>query len=227
MTVLIVEDTISHSLDIELILIDLGVIDIHKVTNPSDAIALINSIKFNMAFVDLYLKEENGWDILPELKKQGVYITIVTGYPTLQNIEETIKYNVDGFIKKPIAPEEIQFHVMNATNVQKIRSSSNLILEINNKLMNLKSIDLYYIETEGNYSTIFLKNGKEVVKKSLKKVIEYINCTDLIQVYRNVVINRYHITYIDFSLNKIETSFGKDFILGRSFKSEVKSIFIE
>ena len=226
MTVLIVEDTISHSLDLEIALIDLGIEDIHKVTNLSDAKNLIESTEIHIAFVDLHLREEKGGDILPALKKHGVYSIIVTGFPTLKNIQETVNYNVDGFIKKPISTEEIQFHVMNSKNVLNTRSSNNLVLEINNKLINLKSIDLHYIETEGNYTTIFLKHGKEVVKRSLKKVVGDIQCNDLIQVYRNVVINRSHITRVDFSTNKIQTSFGKVFILGRSFKPDIKNIFL-
>ncbi|MHA1380755.1 MAG: response regulator [Candidatus Helarchaeota archaeon] len=71
---------------------------------------LIKARDFDIYFLDLVLPGGNGIDlikIIKELEKKGVII-VITGYPNIPTLIDSIRLDAYDYIKKPINKEELK-----------------------------------------------------------------------------------------------------------------------
>lgn len=225
MNAIIIEDHKSHALDVEMILIDFGITNITKSFDLDDALIQINNTPPDIAVVDLFLNDKACFDLIPLLKSLDAYVIILTGFPSMVNMEKSIGLNVDGFLSKPVQEDELKFQFLNAQANKKISQKNHHFFNYENKILRVDYNEILYLEAEGNYTTIFLKSRKIVLKKSMKSLLLELNHKDILQVSRNTSLHKNQIIMVNFSDANIQTNFGKEFSLGRTFKKEVKTQF--
>jgi DNA-binding NtrC family response regulator len=83
--------------------------DVHTAQNGREAINLISQKKVDLVTLDLYMPGLSGIDVLKEIKKlqPDIEVMIITGYGTLSNAKEAIRYGAGDFISKPFNVADI------------------------------------------------------------------------------------------------------------------------
>ncbi|MCR4317073.1 MAG: sigma-54 dependent transcriptional regulator [Planctomycetes bacterium] len=119
MRILIVDDeanirkTLSYCLAAE----GHGVI---AVSNPADALAEARERRFDLAFIDLKLGEENGMDYIPALLASSPWmkVVVITAFASLETAVEAMKRGAYDYIAKPFTPDQVR---LLTSRVERIR----------------------------------------------------------------------------------------------------------
>jgi NtrC-family two-component system response regulator AlgB len=66
--------------------------------------------RFDIVFLDLWLKEESGLDALPEIlrRQPGIGVIVVTAYATYETAVEAMKLGAADYLPKPFTPEQVR-----------------------------------------------------------------------------------------------------------------------
>jgi DNA-binding NtrC family response regulator len=83
--------------------------EVHTASNGQEALRLIQDEEFDVVTLDLNMPGLSGIDVLKEIKKvkPNTEIIVITGYGTLANAQEAIRFGAGDFISKPFNVAEI------------------------------------------------------------------------------------------------------------------------
>src|SRR6185295_15284857 len=89
---------------------------------PEAAVAAVERAPFDLAFLDLRLRDANGLDLLPRLlaARPELQVIIVTAYATFDTAVEAVKRGAVDYLPKPFTPAQIQHAVERATSRREI-----------------------------------------------------------------------------------------------------------
>ena len=106
-SILVVDDEIGPRESLRLIL--KPIYEVHTAANGLEALQFINREKVDLVTLDLKMPGISGIDVLKEIKKlhADIEVVIITGYGTLANAVEAIRYGAVDFISKPFNVAEI------------------------------------------------------------------------------------------------------------------------
>lgn len=208
-------------------------------TQASEAKIYLEKNIVDAVFLDVEMPGMNGFELLESLEKRKFAVIITTAYheyaisaikaqcldflpkPTDEDaikicVEKIKKYKKEHFFIDYF--EEALFSKMNSKE-----NSKKITINTDGKVMFLSPDDIIYCESEGNYSTIFLENGKKIVLTIKLKQLEEKLTDDFFRIHNSYVIN----------LNKVQEYLKQDayVILTNQAKIPVsrqkKSIFLD
>jgi putative two-component system response regulator len=106
-SILVVDDEAGPRESLRMIL--KPIYDVHTACNGLDAINFIRRENVDLVTLDLKMPGLSGIDVLREIKKirNDIEVVIITGFGTLANAVEAIRYGVIDFISKPFNIVEI------------------------------------------------------------------------------------------------------------------------
>ena len=106
-SILIVDDEAGPRESLRMILKPMY--EVHTAENGQEAINFISQKKVDLVTLDLRMPGLSGIDVLKEIKKlqPDIEAIIVTGYGTLGNAQEAIRYGAGDFISKPFNVADI------------------------------------------------------------------------------------------------------------------------
>ena len=106
-TILIVDDEVGPRESLRMILKPMY--EVHTAENGQEAITFISQKKVDLVTLDLKMPGLSGIEVLQEIKKlqPDIEVMIVTGYGTLSNAQEAIRYGAADFISKPFNVADI------------------------------------------------------------------------------------------------------------------------
>ncbi len=106
-SILVVDDEVGPRESLRMIL--KPIYDVYTATNGQEALQFISREKIDLVTLDLKMPGISGIDVLREIKKlhADIEVVIVTGYGTLTNAVEAIRYGAVDFISKPFNVAEI------------------------------------------------------------------------------------------------------------------------
>ncbi|MDI6753003.1 MAG: response regulator [Thermodesulfobacteriota bacterium] len=135
-SILVVDDEIGPRESLRMILKPLY--RIHTAANGQEALKYINSEKIDLVTLDLKMPGIPGIDVLREIKKikNDIEVVIITGYGTLTNAIEAIRYGAVDFISKPFNTAEIISIVSKSVERRKLN------LKIKNLIKKIKDLSL-------------------------------------------------------------------------------------
>jgi DNA-binding NtrC family response regulator len=133
-SILIVDDEAGPRESLRMIL--KPVYKIYTAANGKEALALIQKENIDLVTLDLNLPGLSGIDVLKEIKKirSDVEVIIITGYGTLKNAQEVIRYGAGDFISKPFNVADI------ISIISKSFERRNYNLKINNLIQQIKGL---------------------------------------------------------------------------------------
>lgn len=182
--------------------------------SAQDAREFVATNRIDLAFLDIAMPRETGFDLLPALQKQNVMVIFTTAYD--QYALKAIKSNAVDYLLKPIDIAELKESVNKAvkwaelTQVQNASSKQEQLAE--NYASNAESkskltlphahgyhvIDLeniMYVEADSNYSIFHLRKGdKMVISKPLKEFERYLEEGNFMRIHKSIIINFRFIT---------------------------------
>jgi DNA-binding NtrC family response regulator len=106
-TILVVDDETGPRESLRMILKPLY--DVHTAADGQEALQFIGNENVDLVTLDLRMPGLSGIEVLREIKKRknDVEVIIITGYGTLANAQEAIRYGAVDFISKPFNVADI------------------------------------------------------------------------------------------------------------------------
>ncbi len=106
-SILIVDDELGPRESLRMILDP--IYDVHTVDNGQEALNFICREKVDLVTLDLKMPGLTGVDVLREIKnlRPDIDVIIITGYGSLNNAQEAIRFGAGDFISKPFNVADI------------------------------------------------------------------------------------------------------------------------
>ena len=165
----------------------------------------------DLVFIDIEMPHINGFDVLTATKNYKYKIIFTTAYN--QFAIKAFKFSAIDYLLKPIDFEELkeavnkisssENHTTFEENLQKLMfqlqkpKEKRIALPVNNSLQFFDFEDIIRIESESNYSHIFLIDKRKItLTKTLKEVEEKFLGQNFFRVHQSHLINLNHIDKI-------------------------------
>lgn len=195
--------------------------------------------KPNIVFLDIQMPHGNGFQLLEKFKEIFFDIIFVTSYD--QYAINAIKFSALDYLLKPIDVSELKIAIEKAEKKiekeNKIQLYENLLNNINpnnmdkkmairvkNNTLFIEMSKISHIEADGNYSNIFLIDGKKYyIAKTLKEIDEFTSeLRAFIRINKSVIINSALCTNYQRGENcSVTLNSGQVFEVSRRKKNEV------
>jgi len=180
-----------------------------EAASVKEAVSKINSLKPELLFLDINMDDGNGFDVVSRCAFKDFEIIFITGYDN--HAIKAIKMGALDYIIKPIDDQEfaeaiekvIASRTVKRNLQEQIDVSSAFYANQNDGRIVLKTLDTHYIvsaedivfcNSEGNYTTFYLKTDKITISKSLKKVEDLLSSNTFIKCHQSYLINRDYVS---------------------------------
>jgi DNA-binding LytR/AlgR family response regulator len=226
---LIVEDELLIAESISDILINAGCDKIRMVSSVEDAISEIETRKPQMILTDINLgREKTGIDLGSLLQTTYqipfIYITSHTSPEILGKAKHT---RPNAYIVKPFKTEDLIVAIELAlfNSIDKFTTDidlSELIVKEGRAMIRLDCNHITWLEADGNYTTINLKDHKRrVVRNSLAELTEQLSTSQFTRIHKSYVVNKKHV--IEIKANSLIID-HQELPIGRSYRQEAENI---
>ncbi len=174
-------------------------------TSATEALSGINYLKPDCVFLDIEMPEMNGFALLQNLSYRNFAVVVTTAYN--QYAIRAIKENALDYLLKPIDGDEIGQVIEKLKNLQSSQSYHNQFQEtlkalsrssaiktiqipVNGKILFVKTDDILYCESDGNYTKIILETTKELyVSKKLKELEELLPDNCFFRIHNSFIVH--------------------------------------
>lgn len=174
-------------------------------TNPFEALEYLRENTPDCLFLDIEMPTMDGFQFIQKLQNRDVAVVITTAYN--QYAIQALKNEAIDYLLKPIDADDLKetiakIHKHNAQHLTADRlekffleqnNKSNhkkITLNTDGKLMFLNNEDILYAESDGNYSTLFLSDGRKIVMtKKLKEVDQLLPGNTFFRIHNSYIIN--------------------------------------
>lgn len=189
-----------------------GIEVVQECSNGRNAITQINALKPDLVFLDVNLKDINGFQVLLHTQVSPKPMVI---YISAQHQHALKAFDFEGFdfLLKPFSEARFLKTLEKAREVFKTRSNvmhskireeifnSNstgneeknsicqLPIRIGNKTLLLKTSSIRYIIASGYYAEIYTRDKKHIIRESLGNLIETLNQGNFFRVHRSAIVN--------------------------------------
>ena len=160
-----------------------------EASNSAKALDLATQHEFDMAFIDIQLRQESGLELAQRLItycRNLIFVTAYDNYAVEAYQTEAIHY-----LLKPINPHLLQQAVerTTATNTV-IAKEDRLILPTKNGAIVLDQHEITHVEGDGNYSTFYTIDGKKyLVSKHLAYYVDLLNADLFFRIHQSYLVN--------------------------------------
>ncbi len=199
--ILILEDDPTSAFMLRQFLFELMYKDIHIFSDAKSGMEAIRLIKPDIIFLDILLKDGNGIDVLKfvDATKMQTHVIVIT--ENTKCINDVVRYSIIDFLIKPVSRVDLKMVIEKVEQhnllYNQIKASDNTVkghnlIEINSN----KEISFYNpqnvvcIEANGNYSQIFMIDGKkDTVTQNPGKLADKFSTDNFIRVSRKSIVN--------------------------------------
>lgn len=204
--ILIVEDNLSFSLELAILVNDIGYNVIGPVDNAKEALELIYGRKPDIILMDHEIKGDMmGIELGEKIQHLNIPILYITSFGDDEHYNRAKKSNMIGYLVKPIEKislrTALELSVQNAylksketgqekpaTNNQFL-SKECLFIKKNGTFHRLAIAAITYIMSNDNYSEIFTSDGGSFIARTpLSKLEEMLPAEDFMRTHRQYII---------------------------------------
>lgn len=177
-------------------------------SSPEKAIDFLSNTKIDCLFLDIEMPTMDGFQFLEKLPKKDFAVVITTAYD--EYAIKALKNQAVDYLLKPIDTDDLEQTLekikgFNKTatetgfteKIEEILLSFNqkfnqkkITITADGKLIFLEPSEISFIESDGNYSSIFLSNGKKIViTKKLKEVNTLLPEEHFFRIHNSYIVN--------------------------------------
>ncbi len=228
--VLIVEDELLIAETISDFLKKEGCKLIAIVESVEEAISYMDHNKVDFVLTDIALGEGlSGIDLGDVLNsKYKIPFIYITSHADKVTINKAKHTRPSAYILKPFKKEDLliamELGLYNATHVPSKQSESEeLIVKEGRALVKLFQENILWFESDGNYTTIYLKDDKRrVIRQSLSELSEQLSSTNFIRIHKSYLINKQHISEVKSNSVIIHQT---ELSVGRAYQQNLTGVF--
>ena len=173
--------------------------------NLAEAVEAINHLNPDIVFLDVQMQGESGFDLFPLLSAVNFEVIFTTAHS--EYALKAMKFSAIDYLLKPIDIDDLQkavskvessrqnsiaFRLEQLLHNLKSRNTENykLALPIAEGLIFIKASEILYCKASGNYTEIFMVDGKKhLVSRQLKEYDELLNMHDFFRIHHSYLIN--------------------------------------
>ena len=174
-------------------------------TQPSFALNYIKTNPIDCLFLDIQMPTMDGFTFLKKLGQRDFAVVITTAYDAYAI--QALKNEAIDFLQKPIDSDDLRIALNKVikhkkrlsetehmeqliTELSKNKTANRVPIQADGKLIMLQTSNIIYVESEGNYSTIFLANNEKIVlTKKLKEVNELLPERQFFRTHNSYIVN--------------------------------------
>jgi len=191
---------------------------------PVKAIEFLSREKIDLIFVDINMPDINGMQLIATLtvKPLIIFTTAYSSYAV-----ESYNLNAVDYLLKPITFERFLAGVNKASALlpqkdkpeSKSEEAGTVFIKSGPQTHQVKIDDILYLEKDGNYITIYLKDKTILIRENMSDVFDFIPAEKFVRVHKSFIINLQHVA--EFDRNEIKI---KDILIpvGNTFKEETE-----
>jgi DNA-binding LytR/AlgR family response regulator len=167
---------------------------------PVKAIEFLQREKVDLIFLDINMPDISGMQLVPTLSPRPLII-FTTAYSN--HAVESYELNALDYLLKPITFERFLAAVNKATAALPSKiitgKSADSIISIKSgpQTYRVKLSEILYLEKEGNYITVHLKDKNILIRENISDIFELVPSEDFIRVHKSYVVSVRHITMIE------------------------------
>ncbi|GGW58702.1 LytTR family two component transcriptional regulator [Winogradskyella epiphytica] len=174
-------------------------------TDPDKALTYLESHTPDCLFLDVQMPTIGGFQFLEQLNHINFAVVITTAYD--EYAIKALKHEAIDYLLKPIDSDDLRTCIakikkhsernINSLDLERMLTNFNaqfdkkrITINADGKLLFLDVDDIIYIESDGNYSTLYLQNRKKiVVTKKLKEVDAMLPEHYFFRIHNSYIIN--------------------------------------
>ena len=178
-------------------------------SSPENALEFLKHNTPDCLFLDIQMPTMDGFQFLDKLTNHDFPVIITTAYD--EYAIKALKHEAIDYLLKPIDSDNLNDTIGKIkkfnSKVLSIDRLEQLLLNINNapakqkvtinadgKLIFININDILFVQSDGNYSTIYLKNNKKkVVTKKLKDINAILPQSSFFRTHNSYIVNLHKI----------------------------------
>lgn len=164
----------------------------------AQAAHFLKTTKVDGVLIDVNIfGDKNGIDVAKLIQQDyKIPFVYVTSYTDNTTINEIMLTGPKAYLVKPINDSALTttLDLLFCNNEQRV--SQLFDLKDGNTTYRINLLDLYYVESNGNYLKLFLTTERKVIRSTIKHILEILPLGTLFQINRRVAVNPTYISEI-------------------------------
>ena len=187
--ILIVEDEVLIAEDLKDILKTFGLKKIEMVHDKASALENLRLYKPDIAILDIRMEKElDGLEIGEYIQNNyKLPFIFITAHSDIEMIKKIIKTKPVGYITKPFKKSDLFAHINLA--IEQLTTNNKLFIKDGYSTHVININDIVYIESEGNYITIFTSGKKYLSRQNMESILLDLDSSDFLKIHRSYIIN--------------------------------------
>ncbi|MFI5160608.1 MAG: LytR/AlgR family response regulator transcription factor [Sphingobacteriales bacterium] len=186
---------------------------------PMKAIEFLNREKIDLIFLDINMPDINGMQLIQTLatKPMVIFTTAYSNYAV-----ESYNLNAVDYLLKPITFERFlaavnkasgQLSSQNKPSVKEDETGT-VFIKSGPHTYQVKVSDILYLEKDGNYITVHLKDKQILIRENMGDIFDMIPAAEFVRVHKSFVVAVKHISMIEvhqLSINGVKIPIGSTY----------------
>ena len=167
---------------------------------PLKAIEFLNREKVDLIFLDINMPDISGMQLLQTLSPRPLII-FTTAYS--QYAVESYDLNALDYLLKPVTFERFLLAInkaaaaLSSKNTTGMDEDAAIFIKSGPQTYRVKVSEILYLEKNGNYITVHLKDGNILIRENMGDIFDLIPTADFIRVHKSYVVGIRHISMIE------------------------------
>ena len=167
---------------------------------PVKAIEFLQCEKIDLIFLDINMPDISGMQLLQTLSPRPLVI-FTTAYS--HYAVESYNLNALDYLLKPITFERFLMSINKAVSVTSpknavaIEDETTILIKSGPQTYQVKVGDILYLEKDGNYITVYLKDKKILIRENMGDIFDLVPAADFVRIHKSYVVATRHISMIE------------------------------
>jgi two-component system, LytTR family, response regulator len=213
--------------------------------SPGEGILAIKGYHPDLVFLDVEMPPSTGFEMLQQLDEINFEVIFTTAYE--KYAMQAIKFSAMDYLLKPIGKDDLAVAILRVKekklheksakkmealfeNVKSIQNpSKKIVLPATNGIELVYLQDIIRLDSNGNYTTFYLKNKQKiVVSKSIKEYEEMLEEVHFFRVHNSHIINLHYVkNYIKGEGGIVKMEDGSEIDVSRRRKDDFLKALLE
>ena len=183
--------------------------------------------RIDILFLDIDMPYYSGMDIAGYINEQEwkTILIFVTSHDAL--VYQTFAYRPFGFIRKTHIDEELD-ELAKRVHKELLENQQELVIQKGQELSRILLNDIIYIEAEGNYLVLQLRNDKLRIRETMTNIENRLYGKGSIRCHKGYLVNAGYIERL--KSTEIQLKLGNESMalpIGRSYEKDVRKRILE